>query len=528
MKRTLVSLFSLMGLALAVTSCQKDEGVAQFNAAMEPCTYQDGKTILNGEGVEWAAGDRIAVYGSAGCAIYEAQPQTPATTATFTLVSGNAGNAPYSAMYPAEIAVSSNSVELPAVQNSVDGALTLFPMYATSSTENLNFKNLCGALKITLQKNGVNVSRIDVTTNEFVNGVFTVAMNGDAPTMTYASNGSHTSSLVCSTAQDISNGHEFYLYMPHNTYTSLTLVITAEDGSVCTLNTNSSFMGLNIHRSEVTEINLNANSLNFVPAEEGDAPAGAINGLFSISSTKQVYFSKGNLQYLADGSWKFADHQYDIVGEGNANPAQSSIIDLFGWGASGFDGKAPYMTSTVNSDYGFGYNRSINNTEYDWGYYNAIANGGNEAGLWTLINVTEMRYLYQGRANAAELRGVGSVNGVPGVILLPDNWTLPAGLNFTPGTSGLTGGTGYTRNTYSIAEWTRMEAAGAVFLPAAGRRFGEVVDKVEIGGWYWLNTSNSTNNAAAHYFDFQNNRVISTNQYAKHQGASVRLVRVAE
>lgn len=39
----------------------------------------------------------------------------------------------------------------------------------------------------------------------------------------------------------------------------------------------------------------------FLTAVSGgsEAPTGATNGLFSVSNTKQVYFSKGNLQYQA-------------------------------------------------------------------------------------------------------------------------------------------------------------------------------------------------------------------------------------
>ena len=45
-------------------------------------------------------------------------------------------------------------------------------------------------------------------------------------------------------------------------------------------------------------------------------PTGAINGLFSVSATQQVYFSQGNLQYIGNtNTWKFADHQWDVIGE---------------------------------------------------------------------------------------------------------------------------------------------------------------------------------------------------------------------
>ncbi|MBR1834610.1 MAG: hypothetical protein IJ785_03795 [Bacteroidales bacterium] len=441
-------------------------------------------------------------------------------------MSGNAGDAPYTAIFPASIAVASTTVALPAVQNSEDGSLTGFPMYAVSNDENLSFKNLCGALKLSLQKNGVSVSRIDVTTNAAVNGQYTIIMNGDAPTINLVSGGSNTASLVCATAQDISNGHDFYMYLPHNTYTSLTITITAEDGSVCTKSTNSNFIGLNIYRSQVSQISLGENALNFVPAEPTNVPAGAINGLFSISASKQIYFAKGNLQYVGTtGTWQFAEHQYDYLGTANANPTANSTIDLFGWGASGFDGKLPYMTSIDNTQYGFGYNRGISRTNYDWGVYNAIANGGNQADQWRLLNVSELRYLFISRPNAAAKRGIGTINGIPGLIILPDDWTMPAGLQFTPGASTVANRT-WEINSYSYAEWALMEANGAVFLPAAGVREGELTVDVETVGCYWSNVSNNTDKAAATYFN--NTKILSTNQYPKHQGSSVRLALVAE
>ena len=77
-------------------------------------------------------------------------------------------------------------------------------------------------------------------------------------------------------------------------------------------------------------------------------PAGGIDGLFSVSVTKKVYFSKGNLRATYDGSswtWSFADHQYDAVGDAAANTSingdgtvsANGSVDLFGWvGASSF------------------------------------------------------------------------------------------------------------------------------------------------------------------------------------------------
>lgn len=52
-----------------------------------------------------------------------------------------------------------------------------------------------------------------------------------------------------------------------------------------------------------------------VSGQTNIVPEGALNGLFSVSATKKVYFSKGNLQYQAStNTWRFATNQWDFVG----------------------------------------------------------------------------------------------------------------------------------------------------------------------------------------------------------------------
>lgn len=201
---------------------------------------------------------------------------------------------------------------------------------------------------------------------------------------------------------------------------------------------------------------------------------GAIQAAFSVSSTKKVYFSIGNLQYQASkGIWRFAEEQWYYVGDkyhqgslkGSDNTMVSATydgwIDLFGWGTSGYKGKAPYMTSTEDSDYGNGGN-NIAGTNYDWGVYNKISNGGNIEGVWRTLTSSEWEYLLS--RNSGQLYGKGCVNGVNGLILLPDGWSQPSSLNFTSKASD------WTTNKYSLSDWNVMQLHGAVFLPAGGER----------------------------------------------------------
>lgn len=247
---------------------------------------------------------------------------------------------------------------------------------------------------------------------------------------------------------------------------------------------------------------------------------GAIQAAFSVSDTKKVYFSHGNLQYQAStGTWRFAEKQYDIIGNDNSNISStySGWIDLFGWGTSGYNGKSPYMTSKNNSNYGNGSN-DIAGTNYDWGVYNKIFNGENQMGLWRTLTIDEWYYLINSRIDASNKYATATVNFVNGYVLLPDEWTLPTGIIFTNGKVG------YSQNTFTASEWAKMEMNGAVFLPAAGCRYGTDVGNVSSEGFYWSSSSNPSIDYDARYIECANNYV---NYYGIYRcyGQSVRLVK---
>ncbi len=236
----------------------------------------------------------------------------------------------------------------------------------------------------------------------------------------------------------------------------------------------------------------------------GAAPAGALNGAFSINADgDQIAFAKGNLQYQASTTtWQFATNQYDMIGADNANISDTYTgwIDLFGWGT----GNCPTKTSTVDEDY---------STFVDWGT-NAISNGGNEANLWRTLTRYEWNYLIKTRTNADNLKGQATVVDVHGYVLLPDSWTLPAGLSFTASPNN------WTTNVYTAEQWIQMEAAGAVFLPATGYRNPDIVGVGE-KGWYWSSDVLSANAA----YDFEFNDTISRVFGSRHYfGQPVRLV----
>lgn len=210
-------------------------------------------------------------------------------------------------------------------------------------------------------------------------------------------------------------------------------------------------------------------------------PEGALPGLFSVAEGRQVRFSKGNLQYQAStGIWRLAEQQYDFVGLDNEKISEtySGWIDLFGWGTSGYDHGAvnwqPWSGNTVAQSNGLhlaygsaNYGLYDLDGKADWGY-NAISNGGNKENQWRTLRRDEWVYLLFVRNTASGVRfAKARVNGVDGVVLLPDHWkAVTYHLNSVNDPS-----LAFSNNEISLSDWQCvLEPAGAVFLPKAGVR----------------------------------------------------------
>lgn len=240
-------------------------------------------------------------------------------------------------------------------------------------------------------------------------------------------------------------------------------------------------------------------------------PNGAITGVFSVSDTKKVYFSKGNLQYQAStNTWRFAENQWVYIGNDNSNisSSYSGWIDLFGWGT----GNNPTNASVNNEDYG---------AFMDWGS-NPITNGGNVSNEWRALAIDEWEYLLNQRVTIKGVRyAKANVCGVDGLVLFPDDWNGVI-LNNTN-----TSQSSYDSNIISDATWSReFEINGAVFLPAAGYRVGlevySVLFEYGVVGFYWSSTI--CDNAFAYRLIF-NEAALNANLYSSYMnGYSVRLV----
>jgi len=275
---------------------------------------------------------------------------------------------------------------------------------------------------------------------------------------------------------------------------------------------------------------------------------------FSVSKSKKVQFSPGNLQYNAvTKTWRFAPRQFifvgynaedqdhvgalyyngDVYNEKGRKCSNTDIsenyngwVDLFGWGT----GARPAKTSENHSDY---------KTFIDWGankiYFNisSTQNIEYEANTFRTLTSDEWRYLLDGRKDADKLYGFGRIGEVTGMIILPDGCSL----KFTPGYDN-TKGSNYSRNSFSfstIENWNAWEAAGAVFLPAAGYRKGTDVQGVYVlydndEGYYWSSTAESSWGAYSVAFNGYGIMALNKALYDDNicNGYSVRLVRDVE
>lgn len=214
---------------------------------------------------------------------------------------------------------------------------------------------------------------------------------------------------------------------------------------------------------------------------------------FSVAGDKQVIFSKGNLQYKATTKiWRFAEHQWEVCGDDNIKIASNNPywIDLFAYSASGHVVQ-PYETSTFCSTY---FVEDIANTEYDLAWHNKISNGGNQQHMWYMMPASEWSFLFYQRPNSSQLIGGAIVNGVNGLVLLPDNWDNS--ISFTPTLIA------FTTNIIQKDKWEQMELKGAIFIPATGSRLGTKMENASYGR-YWTGSSFSTTSSTCGKYPYR-------------------------
>ena len=246
-----------------------------------------------------------------------------------------------------------------------------------------------------------------------------------------------------------------------------------------------------------------------------------LEGVFSVSKDKKVGFAKGNLRYWKDANWNdhwsLAEHQYDILGAdnlesqevnqyGNRFPSEDHL-DLFCWSA-GNSNNGTIHTYPDDSDYTGDFK--------EWGTQTAFTDIYGFG--WSTMTKDEWTYLLSERENAATLKSFATVNGVKGLVLLPDEWNAPDGVIIS--------------EEMTAEQWATIEKTGAVFLPAAGTLTVNMegntvatVNDVNVVGSYWSSTPSETD-VNAFSMTFTESEVEPAVDIYRRIGSAVRLVKV--
>lgn len=602
--RYLYSIVLVLTGAVLFDACNKDEQFIEMKARI--VTYGDNgsKVYVDAPSANWTAryanwhnGDKVKINNEEKIVVMGTESNVP--TASISRVQSD--NNGYFAIYPSDRVISysvnttsddteehtqSYRILLPQVQihemrnehQLINAPMAAYCPSRGDGTHSLDFKNLCSLIEVDVPV-GTEVAYINVTSdNRFLWGEATVTTSmteGATPTLTLDANGTiqsdyntsnHTVTLDCTTngsngsndqgGTHAASGHKttaddhlFYVVVPADTYTNLKVDVYVFDET----ETASAVYSRSVKRYTYsgTSTSVAGNKIYSVVCSGTPSPVqpeypGLGTGEFSVSATKKVRFSQGNLQYLASKDmWSFSNNELAALGGGEGNCVinnrdnQDLWIDLFGFGTSGQTQYSPTMYTSSNDEYP---NDDISATNlYDWGV-NEISNGGNQPNKWRTLTRTEWQYLLNVNNNIAARSGrqgicairTGSTSNDPvvacGVIIAPDSynpgWVYGSAVNIT------------------MDQWNTYKANGCVFLPVTGyRRYNNdniIVDDFNSistpagstghsgDGYYWSSTKSDNGYAWAYKQICPTNAggtLVNCVQIQKSDGCAVRLVR---
>lgn len=606
--RKIKGVICVASIAIFATSCTKElftkdviENHEIRHIAVDAALPKSGNTNkayldpAAGLKVKWEAGDTLGINGVCFTTNTLINDNTTACFHNFYGVTPlHTNNDPsiddvYWAVYPhnirASATVSQLTVNFPSVQtfNSTHRRLQDYNFMAgyasvAPGTENLTIqmRNLGAVVAIALKPASGNTSaENNVSSIEFscsttwLSGQFTVSNNTSNPTISAPSTPASYNTLTVNVNQGNNPYHTIASQNANDTvYVILPPTIrTTDELTMRVFNTYGWYT-----EKKVTGLQLLRN--HFYVSEMAnvafDRPP-----YFSINSNGgKVVCSPGNLQFkassngtagdlthhvatggTANGQWRFAPNQWDIIGSANYNisATYTDWVDLFAWGTSGWNSGATQYQPWAYTDHG------SQNQYYpggsptndltgtyangDWGIFNEIYNTQTSSldspGTWRLLTYDEWTYIMKTRATRSNLHfAKGRIHGRNGLILIPDKWTGLHGSFSSADQDNVF----FSTNNISDANWAEMEKAGCVFLPAAGARFDHGTDytngwQFDEFGYYWMSTHNQYVTATAadracfsdDYTDFYYPPNGGTNNVGnRHRGESVRLVKVVQ
>lgn len=529
---------ALCGLTMT-TSCMKEDVSGLSDHALEISAEKSGlKTTVNGTTVKWVKGDLVWVDGVEG---------TVTQSGGHWYVDGSFNvSSEFNLFYPATLATATGAENQDAATATVvfpsryassfdgDNQELALPMAARSSNSatSVELKHLSAGINLVVLNNTGNTLWVDsvsiTSATENLSGQAVVTLSVDTlPIVSAGTDGSKSVTVYFDSAFAIAAGSDKSIQVPVIPNATALGDLTVKVFSHDTM-TNLSVQYLTFTKTKSSAPALVRNAVAALRVEittDGTEMTRHILGVFSVSATKKVYFSMGNLQYK-DGEtypWRFAPNQYDRVGSWNT----TDWVDLFGWGT--WTGATPNPLTATKGDYDYHWDND------DFVKEAKLVDASQRGFDWRTLSGDEFTYLISTRS--VDFRfAKAKVHGVEGLIIFPDGFSMPAGV--TTFVAKNQRKDAFTVNTLSVGDWTLLENEGCIFLPAAGTREESRMKEVgQMGGYHSSTFDNSRSNKKDAY-DFKlrfadntdgsgNNDVYPAKSGGTRWGNSVRLVRDA-
>lgn len=226
-----ISFIALAVAAMAFASCQQEMAVPEaeglFRVKGEAATRA---TVSDLGAFAWSSTDKIAVVTDAG-------------VKTLSYVKGDGIQATFdgdlsgvtsasAAVYPANVAVDANTVNLPSEYDYVEGEVYT-PLYIAnpSLTEVNEMKHLAGAVKIVIENVPANAAKFVLEANNKMTGEFAIDASGDTPVIkTEATEAAET--VTVKFTPGVNSSMSFYIPLPVGEYASVKAQLLDAEGKV--------------------------------------------------------------------------------------------------------------------------------------------------------------------------------------------------------------------------------------------------------------------------------------------------------
>lgn len=497
-------------MLLSVMACHKEEPVKQ--ETIITCTfaaYEVGTKTATTDGLAplWTVGDVIKIFDPAapksrnkevtlaasGAAASDTQGVISADGKSFTFKKPADWGNEICAIYPASAVQECTDTHVKINFAGQDGSFAKANICAAkTSADAMTFNNVGAIIKYTSKP--ANVTKVQVPGDALTKN-YLIDFSGSVPSLS-AFTWTHPQAVEIGTGTG-----EVYICVPSESIPAGS-IFTHKDANGKVIGTFTTPAETIFQANKVYDLG---------------AMLGALPGKFSVSASKQVQFSRGNLwsnPTVTPQTWSFENDQFSCAPSASGYYVNNHISHFY-WEATGNYGTGEKCVTSTGSK----------SDVLDWGVPFCSANNF-ATGTWYTLSLEEWKYILNSRSGNRFAKAV--VKDLKGLILFPDSYTgtaTGAGLAAVNNDEAE-----FPQTSMSAATWSAMEAAGCVFLPATGFRVYHifasacVVADVNVGCRYWSATASDSSEGWAYDIAVNDISIAYFGNGSREEGMAVRLV----